>query len=104
MTDGPALLPYLDEVGWRAAEECLRTRPWDVTARTDVPAVDAAQTLLGRFGRRARYYANDSPTPLAARDHSFVQCSNNLVTVTCDIGLVVVSDDEVGVFWSAADD
>jgi hypothetical protein len=91
-------------VGSAAAEECLRTSAWESTARGDAASVHAAQTLLGRFGRRARYFANDSPTPLAARDHDGVSCSNNLVTATGDIGLVVVSDDEIGVLWSAMDD
>ncbi|MYS85549.1 hypothetical protein [Embleya scabrispora] len=105
VTEGHALLPQLDEVGWMAAAQCLRTSCWDMETREDERAIRAAETLLDRFGRRARYYVNDSPTPLAARDHDFVQCYNDLVGLGggC-IGLVVVSDDEVGMFWSAADD
>ncbi|MFI6976973.1 hypothetical protein ACIBSV_00130 [Embleya sp. NPDC050154] len=103
VTDGHTLMAQLNEVGWRAASECLRTLAWEAVARVDERAIEAAETLLGRFGRRARYYANDSPTPLAARDHDPVRCSNGLVTVAGDVGPVVVAEDEVGVFWSAAD-
>jgi hypothetical protein len=104
VTDAETLLPHLDEVGWMAAAQCLTTPSWAPTPRTDEAATRAAETLLARFGRRARYYVNDSPTPLAARDHDSAQCTNDLTGLAggC-IGVIVVSTEEVGMFWSTAD-
>jgi hypothetical protein len=104
VTAATDLLSHLDEVGWMAASECLRTPSWTARTRTDDPATQAAETLLSRFGRRARYYVNDSPTPLAARDHASPQCTNDLTGLAggC-ITVTVVSNTEVGLFCSTAE-
>ncbi|MFF8955528.1 hypothetical protein [Streptomyces sp. NPDC014894] len=95
------------------AEE-WQSEPAPVRSRPDRDAVLAdARTLLDRYGPAASHWTNATaaaldPAPdfLAAglrgtRSHSFLT-SEYLggLDLVEDLGLVVVTDDEVGVFWS----
>ncbi|MFJ6793722.1 hypothetical protein [Streptomyces sp. NPDC091268] len=95
------------------AEE-WQSEPAPVRSRPDRHAVLAdSRTLLERYGPGARYWTNATaaatdPAPdfVAAglsgtRSHSFLTgaCLGGL-DLFDDLGLIAVSDDEVGVFWS----
>lgn len=91
-----------------------QSEPAPVRSRPDRDAVLAdARTLLDRFGPDASYWTNataaagdPAPDLLAAglrgtRSHSFLASEYlNGLDLFEDLGLIVVSDDEVGVFWS----
>jgi hypothetical protein len=88
--------------------------PAPVRSRPDRDAVLAdARTLLGRYGPAARYWTNataaaSDPAPdfLAAglqgtETHGFVTSEYlNGLDFFEDLGLIAVTDEEVGVFWS----
>ncbi|MEV4927540.1 hypothetical protein [Streptomyces roseoverticillatus] len=91
-----------------------QAEPAPVRSREDRDAVLAdARTLLGRYGPGARYWTNataaaSDPAPdfvgaglQGTRSHGFLTsaylCGLDLFD---DLGLIAVSDDEVGVFWS----
>ncbi|MFH8786978.1 hypothetical protein [Streptomyces roseoverticillatus] len=91
-----------------------QAEPAPVRSREDRDAVLAdARTLLGRYGPGAGYWTNataaaSDPAPdfvgaglQGTRSHGFLTsaylCGLDLFD---DLGLIVVSDDEVGVFWS----
>ncbi|MEU0396953.1 hypothetical protein ABZ208_30005 [Streptomyces sp. NPDC006208] len=95
------------------AEE-WQSEPAPVRSRPDRDAVLAdARTLLDRYGPTASYWTNattaaSDPAPdfLAAglqgtESHGFLtsECLNGLDLLE-DLGLIAVTDDEVGVFWS----
>ncbi|WP_424889086.1 hypothetical protein [Streptomyces sp. XH2] len=90
------------------------SEPAPVRSRPDRDAVLAdARTLLSRYGPGARYWTNataaaSDPAPdfvgaglQGTLSHSFLTsaylCGLDLFD---DLGLIAVSDDEVGVFWS----
>lgn len=95
------------------AEE-WQSEPAPVRSRPDRDAVLAdARTLLDRYGPTARYWTNataaaSDPAPdfLAAglqgtKSHGFLTSEYlNGVDLFEDLGLIAVTDDEVGVFWS----
>ncbi|WP_329166182.1 hypothetical protein OHB49_41555 [Streptomyces sp. NBC_01717] len=95
------------------AEE-WQSEPAPVRSRPDRDAVLAdARTLLDRYGPTARYWTNataaaSDPAPdfLAAglqgtKSHGFVTSEYlNGVDLFEDLGLIAVTDNEVGVFWS----
>lgn len=94
--------------------EQWQSEPAPVRSRPDRNAVLAdARTLLDRYGPTARYWTNataaaSDPAPdfLAAglkgtRSHLFVTSEYlNGLDLFEDLGLIAVTDDEVGVFWS----
>lgn len=61
-----------------------------------------AHALLARYGQQFECYtnANDVETTPAADLSCKVSCWSALTQYTADYGLVVVSDTEVGIFWS----
>ncbi|MGW2328074.1 hypothetical protein ACWC5C_20160 [Streptomyces sp. NPDC001700] len=92
---------------WQAEPVPVRFRP-----DRDVVLSDA-RTLLGRYGTTARYWTNataaaSGPAPdfLAAglqgtTSHTFLTSAYlNGLDLFEDLGVIAVSDDEVGVFWS----
>ncbi|MEU9984843.1 hypothetical protein [Streptomyces sp. NPDC050856] len=95
------------------AEE-WQSEPAPVRSRPDQDAVLAdARTLLDQYGPTARYWTNatvavSDPAPdfLAAglqgtESHSFLTSEYlNGLDLFEDLGLIAVTDDEVGVFWS----
>ncbi|MFD7234894.1 hypothetical protein ACFWAT_06220 [Streptomyces syringium] len=95
------------------AEE-WQAEPAPVRSRPDRDAVLAdARTLLDRYGPAARYWTNvtaaaSNPAPdfLAAglqgtRSHGFITSAYlGGLDLLEDLGLIAVTDDEVGVFWS----
>jgi len=95
------------------AEE-WQSEPAPVRSRPDRDAVLAdARILLDRYGPTARYWTNattaaSDPAPdfLAAglrgtESHGFLTSEYlNGLDLLEDLGLIAVSDDEVGVFWS----
>ncbi|MGW2749306.1 hypothetical protein [Streptomyces sp. NPDC001450] len=95
------------------AEE-WQSEPAPVRSRPDRDAVLAdARTLLDRYGPTARYWTNattaaSDPAPdfLAAglqgtESHGFLTSEYlNGLDFLEDLGLIAVTDDEVGVFWS----
>ncbi|MFD8588317.1 hypothetical protein ACFV1B_01975 [Streptomyces sp. NPDC059637] len=95
------------------AEE-WQSEPAPVRRRPDRDAVVAdARTLLGRYGPAARYWTNataaaSDPAPdfLASglggtESRSFLTSEYlNGLDLFADLGLIAVTDDEVGVFWS----
>ncbi|WP_329450122.1 hypothetical protein OG894_05935 [Streptomyces sp. NBC_01724] len=95
------------------AEE-WQSEPAPVRSRPDRDAVLAdARTLLDRYGPTARYWTNATaaatdPAPdfLAAglqgtQSHGFLTSEYlNGLDLFEDLGLIAVTDDEVGVFWS----
>ncbi|MFC9636863.1 helix-turn-helix domain-containing protein [Streptomyces mirabilis] len=95
------------------AEE-WQSEPAPIRSRPDRDAVLAdARTLLDRYGPTARCWTNataaaSDPAPdfLAAglqgtESHGFLTCDYlNGLDFSEDLGLIAVTDDEVGVFWS----
>ncbi|MFD7402315.1 hypothetical protein ACFV7R_06495 [Streptomyces sp. NPDC059866] len=95
------------------AEE-WQSEPAPVRSRPDRDAVLAdARTLLDRYGPTSRYWTNattaaSDPAPdfLAAglqgtESHSFLTSEYlDGLDFFEDLGLIAVTDDEVGVFWS----
>ncbi|MFE7183998.1 hypothetical protein [Streptomyces erythrochromogenes] len=92
---------------WQAEYRPVRSRPDKETVLAD------ARTLLDRYGPTARYWTNalaaaDDPAPdfIAAtlentRSHSFLTDAYvKGLDLFDDLGLIVVTDEEVGVFWS----
>lgn len=91
-----------------------QSEPAPVRSRPDQDAVLAdARTLLDRYGPGARYWTNataatSDPAPdfLAAglqgtRSHGFLTSAYlNGLDLFDDLGVIAVTDDEVGVFWS----
>ncbi|MDQ8708322.1 hypothetical protein RCO28_38570 [Streptomyces sp. LHD-70] len=95
--------------------EQWRLEPAPVRSRPDRDAVLAdARTLLDRYGPTARYWTNataaaSDPSPdfiAAGLQSTESQCSFltseylNGLDLFGGLGLIVVSDEEVGVFWS----
>ncbi|MEV5379308.1 hypothetical protein AB0L26_25515 [Streptomyces nondiastaticus] len=94
---------------WQAEPAPVRSR-----SREGREAVLAdARTLLGRYGPGARYWTNataaaSDPAPdfvgaclEGTRSHSFLTSAYlGGLDLFDDLGLIAVSDDEVGVFWS----
>ncbi len=92
---------------WQAEPAPVRTRP-------DREAVLAdARTLLGRYGPAAQYWTNataaaSDPAPNFVAAGLQGTCSHTFLTsaylygrdLFYDLGLIAVSGDEVGVFWS----
>ncbi|MFF4518716.1 hypothetical protein [Streptomyces mirabilis] len=95
------------------AEE-WQSEPAPVRSRPDRDAVPAdARTLLDRYGPAARCWTNATAAAcdpasdfLAAglqgtQSHGFVTCEYlNGLDLLEDLGLIAVTGDEVGVFWS----
>ncbi|WP_030317279.1 hypothetical protein [Streptomyces flavochromogenes] len=92
---------------WQSEHAPVRSRPDRNAVLTD------ARTLLDRYGPAARYWTNataaaSAPAPdfLAAglqgtRSHGFLTSEYiNGLDLLEDLGLIAVTDDEVGVFWS----
>ncbi|CAM5670273.1 hypothetical protein SAVIM338S_07010 [Streptomyces avidinii] len=92
---------------WQAEPAPLRSRPDRAAALAD------ARTLLSRYGPAARYWTNATAAAAdPSRDfitaglrgtlsHSFVTSEYvNGLNLFDDLGLIAVSDAEVGVFWS----
>ncbi|MBP2407042.1 hypothetical protein [Streptomyces syringium] len=91
-----------------------QSEPASVRSRPDRDAVLAdARTLLDRYGPTARYWTNataaasdPSPDFLTAglqgtRSHGFLTSAYlGGLDLFEDLGLIAVTDDEVGVFWS----
>ncbi|MFI9615745.1 hypothetical protein ACIHCM_29380 [Streptomyces sp. NPDC052023] len=119
---GPSELPgllYPLEAGAAVAALAVMAEEWQsepapVRSRPDRDAVLAdARTLLDRYGPGARYFTNatnaaSDPAPdfLAAGlqgigSHRFHTGEYvNGLDIFEDLGLIAVTDDEVGVFWS----
>jgi hypothetical protein len=95
------------------AEE-WQSEPAPIRSRLDRDAVLAeARTLLDRYGPTARYWTNataaaSDPAPdflatglQGTESHGFRTCDYlNGLDFFDDLGLIAVTDDEVGVFWS----
>ncbi|GHG84224.1 hypothetical protein [Streptomyces griseocarneus] len=92
---------------WQAEPAPVRTRPDRETVLAD------ARTLLGRYGPAAQYWTNataaaSDPAPDFVAAGLQGTCSNTFLTsaylngldLFYDLGLIAVSGDEVGVFWS----
>ncbi|MEU8581938.1 hypothetical protein [Streptomyces abikoensis] len=92
---------------WQAEPAPVRSRP----DRDAVPA--DARTLLDRYGPTARHWTNataaaSDPAPdfltpgfSAQRSHGFLTRKYfNGLDLFDDLGLIVVGENEVGVFWS----
>ncbi|MGW2372209.1 hypothetical protein [Kitasatospora sp. NPDC001683] len=92
---------------WSSEPSPVRSRP-----DQDVLLADA-RTLLGRYGPTASYWTNataaasDPATDFLAaglqgtRSHGFLTSAYlNGLDLGRDLGLIAVTDDEVGVFWS----
>ncbi|MCP9944279.1 hypothetical protein LUX12_04920 [Streptomyces somaliensis] len=65
-----------------------------------------ARTVLARYGNEATYHTNVSKTGSAPGTLDFTLQSlgyNPLSVFTEDCGLVIVSDTEIGLFWTFAD-
>ncbi|MEU9255492.1 hypothetical protein AB0D66_27055 [Streptomyces sp. NPDC048270] len=91
---------------WQAEPAPVRSRPNLDAVLTD------ARTLLDRYGPTARYWTNatsaaTTPAPdfitaglQGTRSHRFhTPAYLNGLDIFEDLGLIVVTDDEVGVFW-----
>ncbi|MEU9006917.1 hypothetical protein [Streptomyces sp. NPDC048551] len=119
--DAPELADRLHLLEERAAAAALavmaeewQSEPAPVRSRPDRDAVLAdARTLLDRYGPTARYWTNalaaaHDPAPdfLAAglrgtESRGFLTSAYvNGLDLFGDLGLIAVTDDEVGVFWS----
>ncbi|MGW7290304.1 hypothetical protein ACWGH4_33055 [Streptomyces sp. NPDC054847] len=64
--------------------------------------LEQARTLLSRFGSRGTFYTNSGYARDAA-DHDFFESAawvNPYSEHAFDLGLVALTDDEVGIFWS----
>ncbi|MEU6896151.1 hypothetical protein ABZ934_31275 [Streptomyces sp. NPDC046557] len=92
---------------WQSEPAPVRSRPHREVVLTD------ARTLLARYGPHARFWTNaeaaagdagaDFVTAGLARtrSHGFATSAYYRgVDIVEDVGLIVVSDDEVGLFWS----
>lgn len=121
LPDAPEFPGRLYPLGAEAAITALaimaeewQSEPAPIRSRPDRDAVLAdARTLLDRYGATARYWTNataaaSDPAPdfLAAglqgtESHGFLTCDYlNGLDFSEDLGLIAVTADEVGVFWS----
>ncbi|MET8981216.1 hypothetical protein ABZX85_37035 [Streptomyces sp. NPDC004539] len=75
------------------------TFEWQTVSSWDRAAEVDARTLLGRFGCDAVHYDNCRITE-AGRLPAQVKSWTPLTEYTGDAGFVVVTPEEVGVFWS----
>jgi hypothetical protein len=109
-TDAASLDQHLAEITRESAETLLVAMSQDSFRASwllDFPdqkerLLTKAQTLLSRFGLQCTFYTNSGYSRTAS-DHDFFESANWIYPYSehpLDLGLIVVSDEEIGIFWS----